>query len=64
MKSTKTNEEILEEAKSIPRPILIPSAVVGYFADLIIEVAKIKAEAVKVSTSKSKSTSTSTSKDH
>jgi hypothetical protein len=32
----------LDEANSIPRPIIIPKAVAGYFADLLIQIAKSK----------------------
>jgi hypothetical protein len=40
-RSTKTYEEILDEVTT-PRPIHIPNAIVGYFGDLIIELAKHK----------------------
>ena len=42
MKSLRTEEEILAEAKSIPRPIKVPSVVIGYFGDLIKQMALIK----------------------
>jgi hypothetical protein len=41
-KSYATPDDIKESSNSIPRPILIPSAVIGYIADLIIESAKRK----------------------
>ena len=43
-RSTKTKDDILEEGISNPRPIDIPNAVAGYFADLIIQFAKNKVE--------------------
>ena len=42
MKSLRTEEEILAEANSIPRPIKVPSVVIGYFGDLIKQIANIK----------------------
>ena len=42
MKSLQTEEEILAEANSIPRPIKVPSVVIGYFGDLIKQIANIK----------------------
>ena len=42
MKSLQTEEEILAEANSIPRPIKIPPVVIGYFGDLIKQMANIK----------------------
>ena len=42
MKSLQTEEEILAEANSIPRPIKVPSVVIGYFGDLIKQIAHIK----------------------
>ena len=41
-KSYVSPDDIKESSKSIPRPISIPSAVIGYIADLIIESAKRK----------------------
>lgn len=41
-KSTKSAEDILETANSMPRPIEIPSVIAGYIADLIINMAKYK----------------------
>jgi len=35
-------DTILETANSVPRPITLPSAAVGYVADLIISIAKQK----------------------
>ena len=35
-------DTILETANSVPRPIALPSAAVGYVADLIISTAKHK----------------------
>ena len=35
-------DTILETANSVPRPIALPSAAVGYVADLIINIAKQK----------------------
>jgi len=42
MKSHQSEEEILAEANSIPRPIKVPSVVIGYFGDLIKQMANIK----------------------
>jgi len=39
-------DTILETANSVPRPIGLPSAAVGYVADLIISLAKEKVTAV------------------
>jgi hypothetical protein len=41
-KSYASADDIKESENSIPRPINIPSAVVGYIADLIIAKAKEK----------------------
>lgn len=38
----KSPDDILAEANSIPRPIKVPSVVIGYFADLIKDIALIK----------------------
>ena len=38
----KSADDILAEANSIPRPIKVPSVVIGYFADLIKNIALIK----------------------
>jgi hypothetical protein len=46
-KSTKTSEEILEEGITNPRPIYIPNAVAGYFADLIIQLASSNIKNIK-----------------
>jgi hypothetical protein len=40
-------DDILDE-KPDPRPLLIPNALVGYFGDLIISVAKYKVNKVTV----------------
>ena len=37
----KSADDILTEANSIPRPIKVPSVVIGYFADLITNSALI-----------------------
>jgi hypothetical protein len=42
MSSKQSADTILETANSIPRPINMPSAAVGYIADLIINMAKQK----------------------
>ena len=42
MKSLQSEEEILAEANSIPRPIKVPTVVIGYFGDLIKQMALIK----------------------
>lgn len=42
MKSLQTEEEILAEANSIPRPIKVPTVIIGYFGDLIKQMANIK----------------------
>jgi ADP-heptose:LPS heptosyltransferase len=39
--SNKSADDILTEANSIPRPIKVPSVVIGYFADLITNSALI-----------------------
>ena len=44
MNSNVTPDTILETANSVPRPIVLPSAVVGYMSDLIIRLAKEKVE--------------------
>ena len=41
-KINKSADDILAEANSIPRPIKVPSVVIGYFADLINNLARIK----------------------
>ena len=40
-KLNKSADDILTEANSIPRPIKVPSVVIGYFADLITNSALI-----------------------
>ena len=50
MKSYASQEEILNTT-SIPRPIKVPSVLIGYFGDLIKNVAKMKANEIKSSTS-------------
>ena len=47
MKSSVSAFDILETAKSKPRPIEIPSVVAGYMADLIINVAKNKSKKIR-----------------
>ena len=42
-KINKSADDILAEGNSIPRPIKVPSVVIGYFADLITNSARIKA---------------------
>ena len=49
MNTHKTPDEIIDEGKSIPRPIVIPNSIIGYFADLMIDVAKIKASKINKS---------------
>ena len=46
-KSIKSADYILENAKSKPRPIGVPSVVAGYMADLIIHMAKYKKDKIK-----------------
>jgi hypothetical protein len=41
-KLNKSADDILAEANSIPRPIKVPSVVIGYFGDLITNLALIK----------------------
>lgn len=41
-KLDKSPDDILAEANSIPRPIKVPSVIIGYFADLINNIALIK----------------------
>ena len=41
-KINKCADDILNDAKSIPRPIKIPPVVIGYFGDLIKNMAHIK----------------------
>jgi hypothetical protein len=41
-KLNKSADDILAEANSIPRPIKVPSVIIGYFADLIKDIALIK----------------------
>ena len=38
----KSPDDILAEANSIARPIKVPSVIIGYFADLINNIALIK----------------------
>lgn len=42
MNSTVSPDTILETANSVPRPIVLPSVVIGYTSDLIIVLAKQK----------------------
>jgi len=42
MNSKQSADTILETANSVPRPVVMPSAAVGYIADLIINMAKHK----------------------
>ena len=44
MKSYETPESILDKAVSIPRPILLESAVVGSIGTLIIQIAKYRVQ--------------------
>jgi hypothetical protein len=39
--SNKSADDILTEANSIPRPIKVPSVIIGYFGDLITNSALI-----------------------
>ena len=48
-KSYVTADDILETPNSVPRPIKLPSAVVGYMADLISSLAKEKVEKLRSS---------------
>ena len=41
-KINKSADDILAEANSIPRPIKVPSVIIGYFGDLIKDIALIK----------------------
>lgn len=50
MKSYASQDEILNTT-STPRPIKVPSVIIGYFGDLIKNVAKMKAYEIKSSTS-------------
>jgi hypothetical protein len=47
MKSYVSKDEIVDNANSVPRVIRVPSAVVGYFADWIQDVAKMKVNKLK-----------------
>jgi hypothetical protein len=47
MKSYMSKDEIVDNANSVPRVIRVPSAVVGYFADWIQDVAKMKVNKLK-----------------
>ena len=42
MKSYVSKDDILDNANSVPRVIKVPNVLVGYFADWIEEVAKMK----------------------
>jgi hypothetical protein len=42
-----SKDEIVDNANSVPRVIRVPSAVVGYFADWIQDVAKMKVNKLK-----------------
>ena len=47
MKSYVSKDEIVDNANSVPRVIRVPSAVVGYCADWIQDVAKMKVNKLK-----------------
>ena len=47
MKSYVSKDNIVDNANSVPRVIRVPSAVVGYFADWIEDVAKMKVRKLK-----------------
>ena len=47
MKSYISEEDILLRGNSIPRPIKVPSALVGYIADLVQKLAKEKVKRIK-----------------
>ena len=59
-KSYASVDDIKESANSVPRPIKIPNAIIGYMADLIIARAKYK---VKGSVSTPSVSSSSVSND-
>ena len=59
-KSYASVDDIKESANSVPRPIKIPNAIIGYMADLIIARAKYKVKG-SVSTSSVSTSSVSTS---
>lgn len=45
-KSYASPDEILETKHSQPRPISMPSSVIGYLADLIINIAEFKVKKI------------------
>jgi hypothetical protein len=47
MNSYVSKDEIIDNANSVPRVIRVPSALVGYFADWIEDVAKMKVNKLK-----------------
>ena len=47
MKSYVSKDNIVDNANSVPRVIRVPSAVGGYFADWIEDVAKMKVRKLK-----------------
>lgn len=53
MKSYETADAITDGANSIPRPIVIPNAVIGTIGTLLINIAKLRVESVKDSNNKS-----------
>jgi hypothetical protein len=59
MKSYVSKDEIVDNANSVPRVIRVPSAVVGYFADWIQDVAKMKVNKLKKESSTSLNVSSS-----
>jgi hypothetical protein len=66
-KSYASVDDIKESANSVPRPIKIPNAIIGYMADLIIARAKYKVKGSvsnsSVSTSSVSNSSVSTLSD-
>jgi hypothetical protein len=56
MKSFASKDEIIDNANSVPRVIRVPSALVGYFADWIEDVAKMKVNKLKKEKEKESST--------
>jgi len=47
MKSYVSKDDIVDNANSVPRVVKVPSALVGYFADWIEDVAKMKVDKLK-----------------
>ena len=47
MKSYVSKDDIVDNANSVPRVVKVPSALVGYFADWIEDVAKMRVDKLK-----------------